>query len=62
MAPEIHNAIRFKPNQTKQDVWAIGVIAYELCTFNHPFEYESKQGLINAIISYPHTPIQQDYS
>ena len=62
MAPEIHNAILLKPIQTKQDVWAIGVIAYELCTFNYPFKYESKQGLINAIINNPHTPIQQDYS
>ena len=41
LAPEIHNAIEVKPNITKQDVWAIGVIAYEICTFNLPFNGET---------------------
>jgi serine/threonine protein kinase len=41
LAPEIHNAKLEKPNMTKQDVWAIGVIAYELCTFNLPFNGEN---------------------
>jgi serine/threonine protein kinase len=38
MAPEIHNAIDEKPVITKQDVWAIGVIAYQLCTLKLPFK------------------------
>jgi NIMA (never in mitosis gene a)-related kinase 1/4/5 len=62
LAPEIHNAKLEKPNLTKQDVWAIGVIAYELCTFHHPFKFETSQAMINAIINDPHTPIEQDYS
>jgi NIMA (never in mitosis gene a)-related kinase len=41
LSPEIHNAIQKKPTMKKQDVWAIGVIVYELCTFNHPFEFET---------------------
>ena len=41
LAPEIHNAKLGKPNMTKQDVWAIGVIAYELCTFHLPFKGET---------------------
>jgi len=41
LAPEIHNAIGVKPNIAKQDVWAIGVIAYELCTFHFPFDGET---------------------
>ena len=41
LSPEIHNAKKEKPNMTKQDVWAIGIIAYELCTFDHPFKGES---------------------
>ena len=41
LAPEIHNAKLEKPNMTKQDVWAIGVIAYELCTFHLPFKGET---------------------
>ena len=36
LAPEILNATN-KPDMTKQDVWAIGVIAYEICNFTHPF-------------------------
>ena len=38
LAPEVHIK---KINITKQDVWAIGVIAYELCTFKLPFNRES---------------------
>ena len=41
LAPEIHNAKLEKPNMTKQDVWAIGVIAYEICTFKLPFNGEN---------------------
>ena len=32
MAPEIGAANHYKPDITKQNVWAIGVIAYEICT------------------------------
>ena len=63
LAPEIHNAKLEKPNMTKQDVWAIGVIAYELCTFHHPFIGETSSSKILAIINDPHTPIESnDYS
>ena len=43
LSPEIHNAKLDKPNMTKQDVWAIGVIAYELCTFHLPFDGKKKK-------------------
>jgi serine/threonine protein kinase len=33
MAPEILFFNPAKPNISKQDMWSIGVIAYELCTF-----------------------------
>ena len=39
---------------TKLDVWAIGVIAYEICTFNLPFEGRTERELIKAIIDYPY--------
>jgi NIMA (never in mitosis gene a)-related kinase 1/4/5 len=63
LAPEIHNARLEKPNMIKQDVWAIGVIAYELCTFHHPFIGETSSSKILAIINDPHSPIESnDYS
>ena len=63
LSPEIHNAKLEKPNMTKQDVWAIGVMAYELCTFHYPFNGESSSAKILAIINDPHTPIKsKDYS
>jgi serine/threonine protein kinase len=47
----------------KQDVWAIGVIAYELCIFQLPFKGETSEALIYSIINDPHTPIEsKDYS
>ena len=44
-APDILNYMAKKLNITKQNVWTIGIIAYEICAFSHPFERE-KQGLL----------------
>ena len=63
LAPEIHNAKEVKAEITKQDVWAIGVITYELCTDCLPFKGESASAMINSIINDPHTPItSKEYS
>jgi serine/threonine protein kinase len=63
MAPEILNAIKVKPDITKQDVWAIGVIAYQLCTFNLPFTGFESSAVLNAILNHPFDPItHQGYS
>ena len=56
LAPEVHLK---KPSITKQDVWAIGVIAYELCTFRLPFNGNASY---SAIINDDPSPIEQDYS
>jgi serine/threonine protein kinase len=37
LAPEILCSGLAKPNFSKQDVWSIGVIAYQLCTLRLPF-------------------------
>ena len=59
LAPEVHLK---KPSTTKQDVWAIGVFAYELCTFQLPFNDKTSSNVILAIINDPHSRIEQDYS
>jgi serine/threonine protein kinase len=63
MAPEILNAIKVKPDITKQDVWAIGVIAYQICTFSLPFTGFESSAVLNAILNHPPDPIaHQGYS
>lgn len=57
VAPEILNASLTKPNISKQDVWSIGVIAYQLCTLRLPFKRESPAATIAAILTAPHDPI-----
>ena len=57
LAPEILEGSKKKPNISKQDVWAIGVIAYKLCTLRLPFACESPGATIAAILSKPHDPI-----
>jgi serine/threonine protein kinase len=60
LAPEILNAIKVKPDFTKQDVWAIGVITYQMCTFNLPFTGFENFALINAILNHPPDPITHE--
>jgi serine/threonine protein kinase len=57
VAPEILNAAMAKPNISKQDVWSIGVIGYQLCTHRLPFKCESPAATIAAILTAPHDPI-----
>ena len=51
LSPEICEE---KPYNEKNDIWALGCILYELCTFHHPFESNSYGGLITKILNgYP---------
>ena len=59
LSPEI---CEDKPYNDKSDVWALGCILYELCTYKHPFTARSQGGLILKILnSYPE-PIYKNYS
>jgi serine/threonine protein kinase len=42
---------------SKQDLWSIGVIAYQLCTLRLPFKSEIRSYTNDAIINNPHDPI-----
>ena len=51
-----------QPYNDKSDVWALGCILYELCTFNHPFNAKCQASLILKIIQRNPEPINKDYS
>jgi NIMA (never in mitosis gene a)-related kinase len=39
-----------KPYNEKSDVWALGCVLYELCTFKHPFDAANQGSLILKIV------------
>ncbi|CAD8161368.1 unnamed protein product [Paramecium pentaurelia] len=51
-----------KPYNEKSDIWALGCVIYELCTFKHPFEANSQGALVLKIIRGRYEPIGQMYS
>ena len=59
LSPEICEE---KPYNDKSDVWALGCILYELCTFKHPFEARSQGALILKILNRKPDPIDSRYS
>lgn len=46
-----------KAYNNKNDVWSLGCILYELCTFKHPFEATNQAALILKIVKGKFTPI-----
>ena len=46
-----------RPYNDKSDVWTLGCILYELCTFRHPFEAENQPALIMKILNENPRPI-----
>lgn len=57
MAPE---ACQSEPYTSKSDVWALGIILYELCTLQKPFAADNLLGLVFKIVSDAHEPISQN--
>lgn len=51
-----------KPYNDKSDVWALGCVLYEMCTFKHPFEAKTQAALILKIIRGKYDPISSIYS
>jgi NIMA (never in mitosis gene a)-related kinase len=47
MAPELYSEESYN---NKCDVWSIGCIVYELCTFNPPFIANNQFALFNKIL------------
>ena len=59
LSPEICQDI---PYNDKSDVWALGCILYELCTYRHPFEAKSQGALVLKILTATPSPIHNYYS
>ncbi|WP_047862903.1 serine/threonine-protein kinase [Archangium gephyra] len=53
MPPE---QLRAKPLDRRADVYALGVVFYELLTGQRPYASESEAGLMQAILFEPHVP------
>ena len=59
LSPELCDEL---PYNDKSDVWALGCILYELCTYNHPFNAQCQASLVLKIIQNTPEPINDIYS
>lgn len=50
------------PYDAKADVWAMGVIIYELTTLRKPFDSKSIDGVFDMIINSPIDPLPEGTS
>ena len=49
-----------RPYDSKADIWAIGVILYELVTFKKPFDSDTIHGVFEKIVKHPFDPLPPD--
>jgi len=59
VAPEVWAK---KPYDLQCDIWAVGCILYQLCTFMLPFEAQKFEELREKIIAGNYKKIEQEYS
>lgn len=51
-----------KPYDQKNDIWALGVILYQLCTLKYPFDASNMEKLLDKITRVPHMPVPGNFS
>lgn len=51
-----------KPYNYKSDIWALGCVLYEMCTFRHAFDATNLPALVLHIVQGQYQPIQVQYS
>jgi NIMA (never in mitosis gene a)-related kinase len=56
MPPEVCQG---KPYDSKADVWAVGVILYELITLKKPFDSDTISGVFDKITKAPIEPLAE---
>ncbi|KAH9597873.1 Protein kinase domain [Trypanosoma melophagium] len=59
LSPEL---ILERPYDHRSDVWALGVVLYELLTLKHPFNANSMKGLMQRILKVQYDPVPQIYT
>jgi NIMA (never in mitosis gene a)-related kinase len=59
LSPEICEE---KPYNEKSDIWALGCILYEMCTYKHPFNATNQAALILKILKGKFDSIPKEYS
>ncbi|KPA77376.1 putative protein kinase [Leptomonas pyrrhocoris] len=59
LSPEL---ILEKPYDHRSDVWALGVVLYEVMTMNHPFNAKDMKGLLQCILAVRYDPLPEVYS
>ena len=59
LSPELCEKL---PYNDKSDIWALGCILYELCTFNHPFDADCQASLMLKILKNQPQRIHKSYS
>lgn len=57
MSPE---QLRGDPTDHRTDIWALGVILYEMLTSRHPFQAEHEQSMFYRILNEPADPLAED--
>ena len=51
-----------KPYDFKSDIWSIGCVLYEMCTFNPPFRGNSLQEVYDKVCKGNYQPLTKSYS
>ena len=59
MAPEIWKKEGYN---TKSDIWSLGVVLYELCSFNNPFDDKNEEIIFQKVIYAKYPSLGNKYS
>lgn len=59
MSPEV---LKHEGYNSKSDIWSIGCLLYEMCTFKHAFEGQGLMGVMYKIIECAVPELPNTYS